>query len=1013
MLRITTLGRLIIEANGSVVQDFISRKAEALLVYLAVEHHQQPRETLAQLFWSESSQERATASLRMALSNLQQILPSHFVVTRYMAGLNPDIELWLDMTELEQALDMAEAERVKSNIPSRKVASQLKNALSFYQGEFLSGLSLPDSQDFKEWTQFHRERIHNRVCLALVKLAEDDMSRGDYDEALSYARWLTQLQPIEEAGHRLVISILALSNQRDSALAQYDLYARILEDTLKRVPDAEIKELRAQIEAGQFTVPDHSHSYPQVVPEHATKFINRPVEISWIAQRLEDPESRLLSLVGVGGAGKTRLAEHAAAEHLSEFRDGAVVVPLASIQEPDFIAQAISNCLELALNSGRDVTTQLIDFLQDKNVLLVLDNLEHLLKDISLIDTILSKAPQVKILATSLERLNLQSEHSLVVSALEYPSRIENVSKLTDYSAIRLFVEIAQQTNPDFSLRDNEADIVRICQLVEGLPLAIELAASWLQVMTCNKIAVRLEHSLDMLATSDVAVPERQRSFRVVMHRSWELLSNSDRDVMGKLSVFRGGFDLAGAKAVGDASLFALASLIDKSLIRKRPDNRYDMHELIRRYSLDQLAEIQQADQVRNSLLAYILQYSEEASTKLAGAEQAAWLQRTDQEIGNIREAMSWGLKTRQPAPVALIAANLWRFWKVRAFLAEGVRWMDDALSANENIPPETRAAALQALAILEHDRGNYDRVIEVCQESILIWKEVGNTDNLARVLNTLGGVLSIKGKYEEATTIFQQGLDIVRQREHKLGIATFLSNLAVISNHLGDSSKAYELGMESLALYRQVGSTSHIATTLYNLAETEFMRAYYDNAERLAQEALDKFREINDLDRIGAVLRNLSEVALARGNLETARLLSGESLEIFRTSGSQRGTALTLLVIGMIFFEEGNFIGAQAYTLESLKLLGDRHFIILCLSFLACTAYSMKQSTRAIRLFATASAFQEVTGDRFSLRDNIRNETIVSELRHIIDATEFNRLWSEGQAMNLEEAVLYAMSSD
>jgi predicted ATPase len=373
------------------------------------------------------------------------------------------------------------------------------------------------------------------------------------------------------------------------------------------------------------------------------------------------PTCRLLTLVGSGGIGKTRLAIQAAAQ-LANFAQGVYFVPLAPVGSPDLLASAIAGALQVSFYGSDDPTVQLVNYLREKHLLLLLDNFEHLREGTPLLTDILDAAPALKMLVTSRERLNLQEEWVLPVEGMQYPKGDEPGS-IEDYSAVRLFVQSARRVQPAFTLADDVSAVIAICQHVEGMPLGLELAAVWLRVMSCRQIAVQLERSLDFLTTPLRNVPERHRSLRVVFEQSWRLLSESERRVLATLAVFHGGFDLEAAEQVAGASLSLLAGLVDKSLIRLNRSGRYDLHELFRQFASDKLAESGETAAATRRHFEYYAELAERAERHLYGPEQEGWFDRLAVDLDNLRAALAWSVRDEEAETGLRLAGSLGWFW--------------------------------------------------------------------------------------------------------------------------------------------------------------------------------------------------------------------------------------------------------------------------------------------------------------------------------------------------------------
>jgi predicted ATPase/DNA-binding SARP family transcriptional activator len=650
-LEISTLGRLEILRNGVKVRDFPTRKVEALLVYLACTGRAHSREQLAEFLWDD----------RATLSRLNEQLAPFLLSTRKTVAIRQEEQVWVDAVELQTAL--------KANkLPlSNSSANRLERFLTLYKGDFLAGFYINESQGFEEWLRTERERLRVAVIEALSQLVTFYLERANFDMGVVHAARLLELDPLREDAHRQMMMLLASKGQRNAALSQYDTCNRILAEELDIEPEVATTALHTQIHSGTFIPPAVPTNPLHNLPAQPTRFIGREDELTRIESYLDDPDYRLLTLIGPGGVGKTRLAYQAAAGKALDFTSGVWAVPLSGVASPDYVMPTIAECLQVHFYSNTDQKQQVLDYLREKRLLLVLDNCEHVLEGMGLLAEILSAAPAVKILATSRERLNVQGEWLFPVEGLPYPAS-ESESEAESYPAVQLFEQSARRSRPDFHL-DDAASVARICKLVEGLPLAVELAASWAHHMPCDRIAAHIQLDLDFLSTNLRDLPERHRSIRALFEHSWRLLSEAEQAILRKLSVFRGGFDAEAAAHVAGASLYQLSALTEKSLVNASPTGRYDLHELLRQFAQEKLRAADEEEATRNGHLDYFVNWAEEASLRLRGAEQVLWFGRIETEHDNLRSALEWGINWQRVEVGLLLANALWWFWFRRGWV--------------------------------------------------------------------------------------------------------------------------------------------------------------------------------------------------------------------------------------------------------------------------------------------------------------------------------------------------------
>lgn len=550
MLEVRTLGGLSLRVNGRVLKDMGSHKAEALLVYLIVEGGQPSRSKLETLFWPESSEEHASTSLRVALSILRKELADYLEVSRDTVGIKHRPKVQLDVSELERDLE----------------GGKIEEALELYQGDFLQGFHVRESPEFEDWLGSQQEHVRELIACELHRAISRAIETAAFAKGRTLVNRLIELDPLDERAHYQSILLHALGGERTAALSQYDKCREILRRELGVEPSEELEQLHERIQKGAERASLMPAMPENNLPAVQTSFIGREKELAKIAALIQDPACRLLTLVGPGGSGKTRLALQAASEVLRSFPDGSYYVTLEAGDSPDYLVSAILRVLPFSVDSFINPEIpriQLVDYLRKRSMLLVLDGCEQLSGKVGDLSAILENAPHVTVLATSRQRLGLQCERAFPVEGLRLPQAAEDI-RSDGVEAVKLFRERTEQTGVSFQLSEADFEpVIRICRMVDGMPLGIELAAAWTSVLSLPEIAEEAERSLDFLTTTMGDIPEGHRSMRAVFDSSWSLLTEELRETFGKLSIFAGGFDRQAAQHVAGASLEQLSALVN------------------------------------------------------------------------------------------------------------------------------------------------------------------------------------------------------------------------------------------------------------------------------------------------------------------------------------------------------------------------------------------------------------------------------------------------------------------
>lgn len=727
---------------------------------------------------------------------------------------------------------------------------------------------------------------------------------GDLLRRFRRAADLTQEQLAERAG----LSVAGISAlERGAKVSPQRETVRLLAEALA-LSAADRQRLEATVakrqpsNAGKAPSPQR----PGFVPPQSGPLVGREREQAELAALLADPTCRLLTLVGPGGIGKTRLATQVAVAGERRFADGFAFVSLAPVRSLDRLASVLADALALPLHGQHDPQAELLDALRDREMLLVLDNFEQILGGAALVATLLQHAPRVKALVTSQERLNLRDEWVYAVEGLGVPPDGTD-TEIDHFDAVRLFVQRARAVQAGFTLRPaDRPDVARICQLVGGIPLGIELAAAWVPVLSCAEIAQEIARSFDFLASAPRDAPERHRNMRAAFDYSWQLLSEQQRQVFRALTVFRGGFQHAAAGEVAGASLFTLSALLGKSFLRRTPSGRFELHELLRQYGEGQLdTDPDEARSVRDRHSTYYLEFLAQWEGQLRGSEQQAALDAIDAELVNLRVAWDRAIEAGNAALLARATEGLWLYytgrgqvWEGEAAFAAAVAALEtssDAASPDEATREIALGMALARQASYQYRLGAYGWARTLLERSVALFRRLDAPRELGFALNLLAATVHLYGDVGEEQRLLQESIALLQAAGDQWCAAYSRNDLALVLDLLGDAAGAWRLAQESLGFFEAFGDRRGSAFALSNLGEIAARRGDSVEAERLHRQSLVLRRAAGDRWGIAYSLNQLGRVARLAGSPDEAR---ARLLEALRTAHDCRALPIVLEVL-------------------------------------------------------------------------------------------------------------------
>lgn len=991
------------------------RKAQAVLITLACEGTARQRESLADLLWPEFGREQASAYLRRTLWEVNQMLgPGWLEADRSQVQLRQAEQTWIDAREFEQLLSQ----------PSPGL-ERLERAIDLYRGDFLQGFSLRDSPGFEQWQREQAEALRLRFFSALGAASAAYASQQRWLPAIQTAqRWLS-LDNLNEEPYRLLIQWYAQAGQRSQAVKTYQDCARVLEQELGVKPEPATtalfeRALRGQIPPPCSPPPARPGAAPKAarsnLPIQPTPFVGRSMELLEIRRLVDDPNCRLLTLLGPGGMGKTRLALEVARRLEQKFAHGVYFIGLSSLSSPHQIVAELASVLELTFSEptleGSDHLSQLLEYLRARNVLLVMDNFEHLLNGAHLVSRMLSEAPQVKVLATSRERLNLAEEWLFEIEGMSYPLG-GALQGLESYSSIQLFLSAARRNQPGYQLQPpDQHAAARICQLLQGLPLGIELAAAWVRVLTLQQIVERLERSPDFLSSRQRGTPERHRSLRAVFEHSWSLLDDREQQAYSKLAIFKNGFTLHAAGQVAGADPELLTALVDKSMLRHFSGGRFDLHDVLHHYAAEQLqqrppllAAVSQAHS------AFFLDLLTSHLPLLTGSLLKQAHAALDADFDNIRQALLFAAETEAGETLIGPFFAFISYIETRGRQMEGI----DVLKSLQAVLHHSRLsrAADVNLDVLEGTSlvmiGQYELIAEhsaPAQDAFARgWALIDNLPPsygkaLALMLASFGGAAysglrvdaqQVERNYQEAVQIFKDcgdrwglalayishadtgtnpdrhkifyeetlaALEIFTDLGSEWGQAFCYNRLAHFIDWRGDLNTARTYASQAAAIYRQLGDTNRLVSTLFHLGQVETALGNFEQAKACYLEGLAVVTQLGRRYYIAIHQDSLGYLELLQGNLEQAERLFQHSLEMNQQLNNPHGIGMSLSNLGDICLRRGDHARAQQLLHQALNIqmqAGSAWGTVVCLKKLGVALLSQGQVDQARALFRQA----------------------------------------------------------
>lgn len=981
MLEIFLLGGLKVELDDEPIE-IASRPAQALLAYLALQSgFDQRREKLAGSLWPESTESNARGNLRQALWQLRKSIGDKAIqADKASIGLRQDQPFTIDVIRLER------------EAKSATTGEDWINWAGLYRGELLPGW-------YDDWVILERERLEALFQRHMASALQVMVKEGRWNAVLQWAEHWISLGHVPEPAYRALMTAYAAQGDAAALVATYERCVQALESELGVQPSPETDAHYEALAAGErpavaaATIALDPPASRHNLPAQATAFIGREREIRKVVDLLGDPDHRLVTVTGPGGTGKTRLAFEVVKRLTPGLPDGAWFVDLSPLVDPGLIPSAVASVLGVKEKGGQSALDGLKEYLARRDMLLLLDNFEHLVDGASTVGQLLAAAPDLKCLVTSRERLHVYGEREFPLVPLSLPqAEASSPEELLEASeAVRLFQERAKAIDPSFELsQENSSFVAQICHRVDGLPLGIELAAARVRMFPPRALLERLEDRLVTLTGGPRDAPARQQTLRNTLEWSHSLLSSSEKTLFARLGVFAGGCDLEAIKAVcaenGDSNLIdRIQSLLAKSLIYQEQgpngDFRYRMLDTVREFALERLELEGERDEIARRHAFHFADLSEQADARLDATDVMQWIDRLEANHDNLRVALGWCLSREGDAELGLrIVGHMADFWTLRGYLSEGYAVTKEALEqAGQDAEASRRAKAVLGAARLAYRQNNI----------------------------------------KDAGQHYAQALELSRQVEDTAVTAASLIGLGMVDTERGEYGAVEEKFEEALSLFRSLNDVRGTANAIVNLAWAAMRTGDYETAESHLNESLELFRASGDRAGEGFSLSGLGEAYLRMGELERASEYLKKSHQIRSSLGDKWGMAATLGTMGWVAIHQEDWAEAMGPLMQSLSLrkeLGDKGGMAWCLEKLAEIHLATDQHRQAAVLYGAAHSIREGIGSSIDPADQEAYERKLRRIRDALGADDFERAWDHGAEQDtalIEELVAETPSPD
>lgn len=970
-----------------------TQKGLALFFYLARQKDPISRDALSTLLYGDLPQQRARANVRVLLTRLKPI-SDYLIVTRQTIAFDRRKSHQIDVDQLLDTLQQLKLNSAGTTPLTPAEAEQLQTALALYRGEFLAGFQLSDAPDFEEWLLIERERLQQQVMLGLDALVNYHLQSGQLQAGLEQVERLLNLDNLREDAHRQKMLLLARSGQRTSALQHYQSCVDLFEDAFGVEPDPETQVLYARIremeQADQRAEQVEPPAIPHNLPTDWLPFFGRRTETERIISRLQQPQCRLLTLQGPGGMGKTRLALAVGRQLLqnnaaSTFPDGIFFVTLVGSTHTDEVPGRIDRTLNIGTHSDETSLAQLQAYLHQRRLLLILDNLEHLTGIAVLLLQILQAAPGIKMLVTSREQLAVQAEWVFDVGGLETPPT-DHRGSLADFSATRLFLEHVQRLQNQFQPSDTErAAVSRICRLLGGMPLGIELAAALVPLLPPVAIATNLEESLDILTAQHQDTPARHRSLRVVFEQTWASLTTDEQRIFRTLAVFEGSFAIEAAAEITGTPLDRFSRLVAKSLLSQVEVGRYVIHPMLRQYAAEMLAaHHHEAETIRVAHAHYYSLLVQRHEDTLHHGKVSNSITTLKQDMDNILAAWQWAQQSETPPALAALqqaTAGLALFYRLQGPFQDAAQLF---AAAAEHCRPHSKTMAARLHThqayFLSHT-GQSEAAIAAANQALQLAQSPTQAELCAPAYLERGRASWLHGQNEAARQDLQHALNLAESISNDAIIADCLLNLGQIAYYRHQHDEADRVLSRALTMFQQQGDLLGESNTLSVLGLLADSEGRWPDAERYYQQSLRLHQQIGNRHGEGQCYNRLANVPARQGNYEPAIVYYRQAEEIYQNLGYQRGLTTVNINLGAIYNEQSRYdLALEHYetALEMSRASNDRQGE-------GITLFNLGTVSRRLGQYASAKRYLQQS---LQLAQNLRENWLESQALGLLGLT-------------------------